>query len=140
MKTPVAVVSTLVLVILALGCASRGSADKAGTPTDEPPDGAIVDENSSMLTLADYLRRVPGVQVTGSGANTRVEIQGVSSFYLDTEPLYVVDGKTAGTDYAHVASLVPAKQIDYVKVLKGSEATMYGVRGGNGVILIVTKK
>lgn len=140
MKTLLTLLSPFVLVIATLGCASRGPAEPSSTPEQAPPAGAIVDENSSMLTLADYLRRVPGVVVTGSGENTVVEIRGVSSFYLSSEPLYVVDGEVAGTRYADVARIVPAKQIDYVKVLKGSEATLYGVRGGNGVILIVTKK
>jgi len=124
---------------LTLGCASHKQVAENTAP-EERPDGAVVDEYNSMRTLADFLRRVPGIVVTGQGQQTRVEIHGVSSFYSSTEPLYVIDGEPAGTVYAHVASLVPAQHIDYVKVLKGSEATLYGVKGGNGVILIVTKK
>jgi len=33
---------------------------------------------------------------------------------------------------------VPAEQIDYIKVLSGNEAGIYGVRGGHGVIEIHT--
>lgn len=139
MKTSLIPLSTFVVISLALGCGPRGPVEEL-TPREERPAGAVADDNDRMLTLADYLRQIPGVVVSGSGANTVVEIHGVSSFYLSSQPLYVVDGQDAGTSYAHVASLVPAKHIDYVRVLKGSDATLYGARGGNGVILIVTKK
>lgn len=140
MKATAMSASGFLLVTLALGCASSGPAVDEGGPQPEPPAGAIVDENHSMVTLADYLRRVPGVRVTGSGASTHVEIRGVSSFLLDTQPLYVIDGEVVGTRYADAASIVPVKEIAHVRVLKGSDASIYGVRGGNGVILIVTKK
>lgn len=126
--------------ILALGCASSGSTNATDPSPQERPEDAVVDENGALLTLADYLRQVPGIVVSGSGSGTRVELRGASSFYLDTRPLYVVDEQVAGNDYFHVANLVPVRQIDHVRVLKGSDATVYGVRGGNGVILIVTKK
>lgn len=140
MKASLAFSSFLVPSFLALGCASSGSVSTTDRPEPDRPDDAVVDEYDAMLTLADYLRQVPGLVVTGSGQATHVEIRGVSSFYMDTQPLYVVDEQVAGHRYAHVASLVPARQIDYVRVLKGSDAALYGVRGGNGVILIVTKK
>lgn len=140
MKTPVTFLSGLVLVTWSLGCASSGSGSKERNIEPDLPPGAVVDEHSSMLTLADFLQRVPGVRITGSGPNTQVEIRGVSSFYLNNEPLFVIDGEVAGTRYAHVVHLVPVKQIAYVRVLKGPDAAIYGVRGGNGVILIVTKK
>lgn len=139
MKTALTVLSSFLVVSVTLGCASRGSSDQAAEP-EQLPRGAVTDQNQRMLTLADYLRQVPGVLVVGGGVDTRVEIHGVSSFYLSTEPLYVVDGQPAGYRYAPVAAVVPAQHIDYVRVLKGSEAAIYGVRGGNGVILIVTKK
>jgi TonB-dependent SusC/RagA subfamily outer membrane receptor len=135
MKAAASFASGLMLLTFTLGCASSGLA-----PQPERPEGAIVDEDESILTLADYLRRVPGVLVTGAGAATRVEIRGVSSFLLSNEPLYVIDGNPIGTRYADAASAVPVREIDYVRVLKGTDASIYGVRGGNGVILIVTKK
>jgi TonB-dependent SusC/RagA subfamily outer membrane receptor len=140
MKAAARFASGFVLATLTLGCVSSGPAGEESAPRPERPDGAIVDEAQSMLSLADYLRRVPGVLVTGSGVNTRVEIRGVSSFLLNTEPLYVIDGQEVGTRYADAARMVPVQQIDYVRVLKGSDAAIYGVRGANGVILIVTKK
>jgi len=139
MKTALNPLSSLIVVILMLGCSSRGPVEEV-TPREDRPAGAVTDVNNRMLTLADYLHQVPGVVVTGSGANVRVEIRGVTSTTLDNEPLYVVDGQVAGTSYAYVAGLVPAKDIDYVRVLKGSDAAIYGARGGNGVIEIVTKK
>ncbi len=45
-----------------------------------------------------------------------------------------------GTSYTHVNNMLNVNDINYVKVLKGSDAAIYGVRGGNGVILIVMRK
>ena len=139
MKNSLIPLSSLAVAFLLPACSPKAPVDDL-TPIEDRPAGAVADDNDRMLTLADYLRQIPGVVVSGSGANTVVEIHGVSSFYLSSQPLYVVDGQSAGTSYAHVASLVPAQHIDYVRVLKGSEATVFGARGGNGVILIVTKK
>lgn len=140
MQAPRKLLSLLIPVMLALGCGFLRPSSTAERPEPARPDGAVADEHDSMLTLADFLKRLPGVHVMGSGANTRVEIRGASSFFLSGDPLYVLDGQAAGNNYAHVAGLVPAKHIDYVQVLKGSDAAIYGVRGGNGVIVIVTKK
>lgn len=61
------------------------------------------------------------------------------SFHANTEPLYVVDGQRLGRSYARVASQVPVTDITSIKVVKGSEASIYGVQGGNGIIEITTK-
>lgn len=75
--------------------------------------------------------KVPGVTVTGN----RILIRGISSFNASTDPLLVVDGQV-------VQSIddIPPSEVDNISILKGSEAAMYGSRGGNGVILITLKK
>ena len=100
----------------------------------------ISDQNDYFRTLADFLQRVPGVNVSGTQNNKVVTIRGINSFNAGIEPLFVIDGQVAGTTYAQVHNMINVREIDYVRVLKGSEAAGYGVRGGNGVILIVTKR
>lgn len=39
-----------------------------------------------------------------------------------------------------VNNMLSPTNIDYVRVLKRGDATIYGLRGGNGVIEIFTKK
>jgi TonB-dependent SusC/RagA subfamily outer membrane receptor len=56
-----------------------------------------------------------------------------------TDPLFVVNGQTIGTDYSQVHGMVHPNDVVSMTVLKGSDATIYGSRGANGVIVIRTK-
>ena len=58
----------------------------------------------------------------------------------DTSPLYVVNGMAIGTDFSTVHGMVNPNEVSSLTVLKGSDASIYGSRGANGVILIRTKK
>jgi TonB-dependent starch-binding outer membrane protein SusC len=101
-----------------------------------------------------------GVQVTaGSGepgvANT-VRIRGNSSIRSGSEPLYVIDGipvssgnVSAGTNDVGIGSqtarnplnFINPSDIESMEILKDASATaIYGSRGANGVIIIVTKR
>jgi TonB-dependent SusC/RagA subfamily outer membrane receptor len=77
--------------------------------------------------------RVPGVQVNG----TTITIRGVSSFQGSSEPLFLLDG--APVDAATIQTITPC-DIETVDVLKGADAAIYGSRGGNGVISILTRR
>lgn len=131
----------ILLSILSLSLSFGGCSSTGNTVSNNGnDDGRISNENDYYRSLADYLRKVPGVNVNGSGENAYVTIRGVSSFQSGNSPLYVVDGQAVGTSYSQANNMVNPQDIDYVRVLKGPDATIYGVRGANGVILIVTKK
>ena len=87
---------------------------------------------SSYNTIFDMIRgRVAGVVVS---QNNRIRIRGVNSPNSTSEPLYVVDGTPVYTiDY-----ILPINVKD-IKILKGSDASIYGSRGANGVVVITTK-
>lgn len=104
------------------------------------PADSVSDDYDYNRTLADFLRRVPGVSVTGSVNNQTVTVRGINSITSGIQPLFVVDGQNLGSDYNRVNDMLNVRDIDYVRVLKGSDAAMYGVRGGNGVIVIATRK
>jgi TonB-dependent SusC/RagA subfamily outer membrane receptor len=93
----------------------------------------------TYLSLADLLRRQPGVMVQGSGNNATVAIRGGAGV-SGTEPLYVVDKVPIGTSYGQVAGMVDVNDIDNINVLSGADASQYGTRGNGGVIEITTKK
>jgi TonB-dependent starch-binding outer membrane protein SusC len=84
--------------------------------------------------------RAPGVTVSTSGRPgdvTNVRIRGISSFG-NNDPLYVIDGVQL-TDKGNL-NLNP-NDIESMQVLKDpSTAAIYGAAGGNGVIVITTKK
>lgn len=129
--------SILATVFLFAGCSSTGSV--AESEKKENPRGSVSEDYNNFYSLADFLYRVPGVNVSGSGNNVRVIVRGVNSFKLDVSPLYVIDGTAVGRSYSQVNSMLSPKDIDYVQVLKDERASSYGVRGSNGVILIKTK-
>jgi TonB-dependent SusC/RagA subfamily outer membrane receptor len=98
-------------------------------------------EKPSNLSLNEMLQRLPGVRLQGGrGASARFVVDGASgSFMAGTDPLFVVDGRTIGTDYSAVYTLVNPKEVVTISVLKGADASIYGSRGSNGVILIRTR-
>lgn len=129
--------SILATALLFAGCSSTGSVTKS--ETSENPRGSVSDKYNNFYSLADFLYRVPGVNVSGSGNNVSVTVRGVNSFNMDVSPLYVIDGTAVGRSYSQVNSMLSPKNIDYIEVLKDERASSYGVRGSNGVILIKTK-
>ena len=82
--------------------------------------------------------RFSGVQVSRNGAGYSIKISGTESFQGNTEPLVIVDGATMSGSGALDA--VNAKDVQRIEVLKNSAAAQYGVRGGNGVIVISTQR
>ena len=92
-------------------------------------------EVNSLNPLESYLLRTPGVQILGS----EVKVRGANSFFSETEPLFIVNGTYIGSSYAKAASLVAGMEIKSVRVLKGPDASFYGARGGNGVVVIKAK-
>ena len=82
--------------------------------------------------------RASGVTVIQNGipgAGATVRIRGLGSFN-NNNPLYVIDGVQSGG----ISALNP-NDIESMQVLKdAASASIYGVRGSNGVIIVTTKK
>ena len=90
---------------------------------------------SNMLT--GKLAGVTSIQSTGQpGADAAdITIRGLSTYGSNNRPLYIIDGMESES----MNSLNP-NDIESISVLKdAAAASVYGVRGGNGVILITTK-
>ena len=100
--------------------------------------------------------KVAGVQINtfgGSvGASSRISVRGNSSLSGDQQPLIVVDGVPVsndtqrtgdntyrGVDFGSGLNDINPEDIESISVLKGGSAALYGMRAGNGVILITTK-
>ena len=94
----------------------------------------------SNLDLTEMLRKVPGLAVTGAGTNARVTIRGASTINASNEPLYVLDGTPMGQNFNTIAGIIDPNEVQSIYVLKGADAAIYGVQGGNGVILFKLKK
>lgn len=80
---------------------------------------------------------VSGVNVTtqsgAPGAALDIRIRGVAS-NGDSSPLVLIDG------YIGSLSDLNFNDVESITVLKDAQAAIYGTRGGNGVILVTTKR
>jgi hypothetical protein len=72
-------------------------------------------------------QEVPGVLVSGKS----IVVQQPNSFFGSTTPLFLVNGvRVNSIDYINPV------EVKSIKLLKGSNANIYGVEGANGVISI----
>jgi TonB-dependent SusC/RagA subfamily outer membrane receptor len=100
----------------------------------------VTDAKKIPVTSSEQLLQgqASGVTVINSGAPgaaSTVFIRGIANFGVTT-PLYVVDGVQVGD-----MSLVNPNDIESISVLKDAgAAAIYGISGGNGVIVVTTKK
>lgn len=93
------------------------------------------------------LGRINGVwttKVSGApGDHHNIKIRGISSILGSTDPLYVVDGVIIPVVNFKTLGILDlnSHDVNSISVLKDASSTaLYGCLGGNGVIIIETKK
>lgn len=124
----------LTILIAGSGCGSQQTAAEDGGLGER-----LTEKNRMNISLLDQIRQLPGVSLRkGVPVFTKVtsDIYGGASF----EPLYVLDGYTVGNSFRDVDQLVSNIHVEKIETLTGHEASFYGARGSNGVIVITTKK
>ncbi len=126
--------STLDEVVI-IGYQAIKRSDLTGATSIIQPE--ISNQNVSN-SLAESLQGLAaGVTVRNGGQpgqNAVIEIRGVSSF-VNSEPLYVIDGMIADAN-----STINNNDIESIQILKdASAAAIYGSRAANGVVIITTK-
>ena len=90
----------------------------------------------SYTNIADYIQgRVPGVIVQKIGESYKYIVRGINSINGPTDPLLMI----YGLEVDNFDSIVPS-QVESVEVIKDGSASIYGMRGACGVIMITTKK
>ncbi len=95
----------------------------------------------SGLDLTSHLRKIPGMQVQGSGPNAIIRVRDQRSSLAETSPLFVVNGNILGNNFSALYSSIDPNEIARIRVLKSaSETNRYGLQGGNGVVEIKLKK
>lgn len=122
------------------------NAATAGDPPHEPvaPAGSVEMEEQTSVGQAEELLigRFPGVRVIQMpGGGIAVRVWGTGPYGGDRDPLYVVDGVPVQTTPGRGLEWLNPGDIQTIEVLKdASETAVYGVRGGNGVVLITTRR
>lgn len=126
-----------------------------GYAIQEVKSDELTKAGGSSLT-SSLSGKVAGVQINQFGgtvgASSRISVRGNSSLSNDQQPLIVVDGVPIandtqrsgdhaynGVDYGSGLNDINPEDIESISVLKGGSAALYGMRAGNGVILITTK-
>ena len=150
------------VVVTALGVEKK---QKAIGYSQQQIGGDELRESGEQNLIEGLASKVAGVQVTSSGgspgASSKIVIRGPSTINSnDNQPLIVLDGvpidnstdNTTSGDYAYDKNLsgvnnsnraldINPDDIESVNVLKGpAAAALYGVRAGNGAIIITTKR
>jgi len=119
-----------------------------GTQKKKDLTGSVSSINSDQMNLGGTTSniaqaiqgRAAGVRVQQTdfspGGGISIVIRGGNSINTTNEPLYVVDGMISDN-----GKLINPNDIEDIQILKDASATaIYGARGGNGVVLITTKK
>lgn len=84
--------------------------------------------------------RFPGVQVTQAGGGMIVRVRGATTVNGDTQPLFVVDGLPVQPGPNGIIPINPRDVARIEVVRDAAQLSSYGVRGGNGVVKITTKR
>ena len=86
--------------------------------------------------------KVPGLQVVSGGglpgAQPRILIHGLSSINYNNNPLIIVDGVESDINSLNFINPSDIASIDVLE--DASAAAIYGARGGQGVIVVTTKR
>lgn len=129
---PIFILLTLSMVFISCSTSENVYRDSESVSNSET-------DFSKYRNLSDYLRRLPGVKIDGVGDDIDIQIRGVSSFGAELQPLFVVDGVVMGHSYGVVNGMINMINVNSIRVLSGSEASDFGMRGANGVIVITMK-
>lgn len=97
---------------------------------DEMSPGA-----ASMAELIEA--RIPNVIIRRGGGGAWVEIRGQGSINSASEALIIVDGIQLTS--SGFLSMNP-DDVQRIQVLRDGSAAIYGVRGGNGVLVVTTRR
>ena len=133
--------STLILSGFAVGCATGGRSSHPAPASGPMVTADDMERNPDQPIEKILEAKVPGLLVSRNPDGTiALQIRGAASFYGSSSPLYVIDDVPIPPGPNGTLTGINPYDIESIKVLKDPADTgIYGIRGGNGVILITTK-
>ena len=114
----------------------------------------LLDETSSITVETDIENKLAGsvhsISRSGlPGQGAYLTIRGINSLTANAQPLIVIDGNIIDPEYErtslhegffnNILSGLDPENVESIQVLKNGTA-LYGAKGGNGVIIITTKR
>lgn len=125
--------------VVVVGYGSVKKSDLTGSVSSVKSDDMNLGGTTSNIAQA-IQGKAAGVQVQQNnfapGGGMSITVRGGNSINTSNEPLYVVDGFISDN-----GNQINPNDIEDIEILKDASATaIYGSRGGNGVVLITTKK
>ena len=124
------------VMVVAYGTAKKSTFTGSASVVNSDEIGKV-----QVTNAVDALKgKAAGVQIFSAsgqpGTTPTIRIRGVNSINADSDPLLVVDG----APYDGSLNDINPTDVESMTVLKDAASTsLYGARGGNGVILITTK-
>jgi len=92
-----------------------------------------------LTSLAQLLRSLPLVQVTGNRDYATIKIRRNIRNNFAGSPLFIVDGMDMGYDYGMIYRIVNVSSVSEIEaVYDASATTIFGSRARNGAIIIRT--
>ena len=120
------------VVVVGYGTQRKGSVTSAISTVTAKDIERVHGGSTVSTTLAGKLPGVTFRMPDGRpGASANIQIRNMGN------PLYVIDG--IQQDAGQFNNLAP-NDIESISILKDASAAIYGVRGGNGVVVVTTKK
>ncbi|MGW9685949.1 TonB-dependent receptor [Flagellimonas sp. 2504JD1-5] len=121
----------------------RAESEKNNTLYGVEPTATVFQNPKHPIDLVELVRKIPGMLVTGTGSDVRVQhSRAFTSFQPIGPPLWIVDGMPWGKGFSSFNSpigLISALDIEKVELVFGPEAAIFGSRATGGVILIYTR-
>ena len=125
------------VVVVAYGTAKKGEYTGASAQINAKD----IEKRPLMNVTNALVGSAPGIQTTTAGgqpgSSPGIRLRGFGSINASSSPLIVVDGAVYDGGIANIN----ADDVESISTLKDASTTaLYGARGGNGVILITTKR
>lgn len=127
--------SFFVFFLIALMVCSCNSS-KSTTVQKSELNKELNEKNKGNVSLLDRIRRKPGIVIRNGVPAINKASNSFSA--SNTEPLYVLNSYVVGSSFRSVNQLVDSFNVKDIKIVAGAEASEYGSRGANGVIIITT--
>lgn len=132
MKLPSLLILSFLFIVVSCGTSkSTTSSDKV------PANESVQEKNSVTISLINRIRQLRGV-IVSNGVPVFNKTSNSVNPGISEEPLYILNGYPVGNSFWDINQLVDNVNVKKIETLTGSDASIYGSRGANGVILITT--